>query len=290
MLRTMKNAGAPRPRIAIVGAGKLGAALAISLRAAGYFICEIVSRDREGSRRKAKALARRVRTGAATFQTAALRADLVWFCVPDGEIERCARLLAARDWKGKIAVHSSGAMTSDELSVLRKRGARVASVHPMMTFVEGVPTALKGVGFAIEGDRQAVQTIGKIVGRLGGESFPIARKDKALYHAWGTFLSPLLTALLAAGEQVAQGAGVPSNRGRRWMLPILRQTVENYAKQGGARGFSGPIIRGDAATIRKHLEVLRKLPLAREVYVALARSALRTLPTRHAKELKALLG
>jgi predicted short-subunit dehydrogenase-like oxidoreductase (DUF2520 family) len=227
---------------------------------------------------------------AATFQKAALRADLVWFCVPDSEIAKCARLLAARDWTGKIAAHSSGAMTSDELSVLRNRGARVASVHPMMTFVEGVTPALEGVGFAIEGDRQAVQTISKIVRRLGGESFPIAAKNKALYHAWGTFLSPLMTALLAAGEQVAQGAGVASNRARRWMLPIVRQTVENYAKQGGARGFSGPIIRGDAATIRKHLEVLRKLPVTRGVYVALARSALRTLPTRHAKELKALLG
>jgi predicted short-subunit dehydrogenase-like oxidoreductase (DUF2520 family) len=290
MLRAMKNAEAHRPRIAIVGGGKLGAALAISLRGAGYSISEIVSRAREGSRRKAKALARRVGAGAATFQTAVLRADLVWFCVPDGEIEKCARSLAARDWEGKIAVHSSGAMTSDKLRVLRNRGARVASAHPMMTFVEGITPALKGVGFAIEGDQLAVQTISKIVRRLGGESFPIAAKDKALYHAWGTFLSPLLTALLAAGEQVAQSAGVASNRARRWMLPILRQTIENYARQGGAHGFSGPIIRGDTATIRKHLEVLRKLPPAREVYVALARSALRTLPTRHGKELKALLG
>jgi predicted short-subunit dehydrogenase-like oxidoreductase (DUF2520 family) len=290
MLRKMKNAGARRPRIAIIGAGKLGAALTLSLRAAGYSISEIVSRDRANSRRRAKALARRVRAVAATVHKAPLRADLVWFCVPDGEIAKCAQLLAARDWTGKIAVHSSGAVTSVELGVLRKRGARVASVHPMMTFVEGVTPALKGVGFAIEGDREAAQTLIKIVRRLGGESFPIAAKDKALYHAWGTFLSPLLTALLAAGEQVAQGAGVPSNRVRRWMNPIVQQTIENYAKQGGARGFSGPMIRGDAATIRKHLEVLRTLPVAREVYVALARSALRTLPTRHAKELKALLG
>ena len=169
MLRAMKNEEVHRPRIAIVGAGKLGAALAISLRGAGYSISEVVSRDREGSRRKAKALARRVGTGTATFQTSALRAELVWFCVPDGEIERCARLLAARDWEGKIAVHSSGAMTSDELRVLRNRGARVASVHPMMTFVEEVTPALKGVGFAIEGDREAVQTISKIVRRLGGQ-------------------------------------------------------------------------------------------------------------------------
>jgi predicted short-subunit dehydrogenase-like oxidoreductase (DUF2520 family) len=290
MLRTMKNAGTRRPRIGVVGAGKLGAALALSLRVAGYSISEIVSRDRASSRRRAKTLARRVSAAATTFQKAALRADLVWFCVPDGEIAKCARLLAARDWTGKIAVHSSGALTSDELSVLRKRGARVVSAHPMMTFVEGVTPGLDGVGFAIEGDREAVQTVSKIVRRLGGETFPIAARDKALYHAWGTFLSPLLTALLAAGEQVAQRAGVPSNRARRWMLPIVRQTAENYAKQGGARGFSGPIIRGDAATIRKHLQDLRKLRVAREVYVALARSALRTLPTRNSKELRALLG
>jgi predicted short-subunit dehydrogenase-like oxidoreductase (DUF2520 family) len=226
----------------------------------------------------------------ATFQRAALHADLVWFCVPDGEIAKSARLLSGKDWTGKIAVHSSGAMSSDELGVLRKSGARVGSVHPMMTFVEGDTPELKGVGFAIEGDREAVQTLSKIVRRLGGEVFAIAPKDKLLYHAWGTFLSPLLTALLAAGEQVAEGAGVPSKGARRWMLPILRQTIENYARHGGARGFSGPIIRGDAATIRKHLQVLRNLPIAREVYVALARSALRTLPTRHPKALKALLG
>ena len=290
MLLAMRNARSRRPRIAIVGSGKLGTALALSLRAAGYSIREIVSRDREYSRRRAKALARRVGARAATFQTAALHGDLVWFCVPDGEIENCARLFAARDWTGKVAVHSSGAMTSDEVGVLRKRGARVASVHPMMTFVEGRIPVLKGVGFAIEGDHEAVQVLSKIVRRLGGEGFPIAPKDKALYHAWGTLLSPLLTALLAAGEQVAQGAGVPSNRARRWMLPILRQTVENYAQQGGARGLSGPIIRGDTATVQKHLEVLRKLPGAREVYVALARSALRTLPSRNAQKLKTLLG
>src|SRR5207244_979847 len=126
----MKSAGARHPRIAVVGTGKLGAALALSLRAAGYSISEIVSRDRESSRRRARFLARRVGAVAATFQKTGLHADLTWFCVPDGEISKCARLLAARDWIGKIAVHSSGALTSGELSVLRKRGARVASVHP----------------------------------------------------------------------------------------------------------------------------------------------------------------
>jgi predicted short-subunit dehydrogenase-like oxidoreductase (DUF2520 family) len=278
-----------RPRIAVVGTGKLGTALALSLRAAGYSVSEIISRDRKNSKPKARALARRVGASASTPRETGLRAELVWFCVPDGEIAKSARVLAVKDWKDKIALHSSGALTSDELQALRKCGARVGSAHPMMTFVDNVHPSLKGAGFAVEGDREAVGAVVKIVRRLGGESFLIAKNDKALYHAWGTFLSPLLTALLASAEMVAQQAGVSSGMARRWMLPIARQTLENYARQGGARGFSGPIIRGDVATVRKHLRVLGKRRLEREVYVALARSALRNLPTRNARELKSLL-
>lgn len=275
-------------RIAIVGAGRLGTALALSLRSGGYTISEVISRDRKSSKRKAKTLANRLRASASTLRAAELDADLIWFCVPDSEIAKCAALFAARKWKGKVALHSSGAVTSDELRLLRRRGARVASAHPMMTFVDNVNPSLQGVGFAIEGDREAVQIVRKIVRRLGGESFLIAKSDKALYHAWGTLISPLLTSLLAAAEQVAKGVGVSSRMARRWMLPIARQTVENYARQGGARGFSGPIIRGDAATIRKHLQVLGGRPV-REVYVALARSALRNLPAKNARQLKSLL-
>ena len=289
MLPTMKRKRVHGLTIAIVGAGKLGTALAISLRAKGFEVAEIVSRDRKNSRLRGKKLARRVGAHAKVLGKESLRANLIWLCVPDGEIAPCAKLLAATTVRGTIILHSSGALTSDELSPLRKSGAHVASLHPMMTFVSGTVPSLEGVGFAVEGDREAVRAAMAVVRRLGGESFQIAMKDKALYHAWGTFVSPLVTSLLASSEQVARAAGISREMARRWTLPIARQTIENYAKQGAARGFSGPIIRGDAATIRKHLTVLRRVPMAREVYIALARSALRTLPTRKMKELKALL-
>jgi predicted short-subunit dehydrogenase-like oxidoreductase (DUF2520 family) len=290
MLPTMKTSRARKPRIAIVGSGRLGTALAVSLQAAGYSIAEIVSRASAGSQRRAKTLARQVRGRTAIVGQSDLRGELVWICVPDGEIAGCANSLANARWEGKIALHSSGALTSDAIDVLRKRGASVASVHPMMTFVAGVPPSLSGVGFAVEGDREAIRSAKEIVARLGGESFLIARKDKSLYHAWGTLASPLMTALLASGEEVAGAAGISRSRARRWMLPIVRQTIENYAKHGAARGFSGPIIRGDVSTIKKHLRVLRRFPVAQEVYLALARSALRTLPARNQKGLKVLLG
>src|SRR5581483_10197448 len=212
------------------------------------------------------------------------------FCVPDREIASAAQRLASdHAWKGKLAFHSSGALSSGELNVLRRRGAAVASVHPLMTFVSGSIPLLKGVPFAMEGDAKAVAAAQRIIRDLGGEAFRISKRNKAAYHAWGAFASPLLVALLATAEQVASAAGVPPPDARKRMLPILRQTVENYAKLGPAGAFSGPIVRGDAEIVRKHLEVLKKMPEARQVYAALARVALRHLPARNRKELGKVL-
>ena len=99
----------------------------------------------------------------------------------------------------------------------------------MMTFVARVTPSLRAVGFAVEGDGEAVAAARKMVAALGGKSFVIAKNKKALYHAWGTLASPLLTALLAIGERVAESSGIPQGGGKRWMLPIVRQTIENYA-------------------------------------------------------------
>ena len=165
----------------------------------------------------------------------------------------------------------------------------MASVHPLMTFVQGSRPSLAGVSFAIEGDPVAVRAARAIVRDLGGESHAISRKQKKAYHAWGTFASPLLTALLATTEEVAALAGVSKKAARERMLPILLQTVKNYGKLGAAAGFSGPIVRGDVETVRRHLEVLRTAPVPRQVYIALARAALEYLPAKNKALLRWLL-
>jgi predicted short-subunit dehydrogenase-like oxidoreductase (DUF2520 family) len=279
-----------RPRITIVGAGNLGTALAMSLHRAGYGIDQIVFRNSRGSRRKATGLAKKVGARAVAIGRANIDADVVWFCVADDGIAEVARSLAQKgDWKGRVALHSSGALTSDELAVLRGRGARVASVHPMMTFVAGASSSLAGVPFAIEGDAPAVRAGRAIVKDLGGKSYAIRRQDKVAYHAWGTFASPLLTALLATTERVAAAAGVNRREARRRMLPILRQTLANYAALDAAGAFSGPIVRGDVETIRRHLRVLRKVPAAGEVYAALANAAVKYLPGKSKGKVRRLL-
>jgi predicted short-subunit dehydrogenase-like oxidoreductase (DUF2520 family) len=278
-----------KPRIAIVGPGRLGSALAQELRRSGYRITEIASRNSIASRRKARALAKKVHAVAA-IDNPSLDADLIWFCVPDREIAKAARQMAqVADWKGKIAFHSSGALASEELSVLRRRGAAVASVHPLMTFVTGSIPSLHGIPLALEGDAKAVRAAREIAHDFGAEPFSMPKSKKSAYHAWGGFTSPLLIALLVTGERVAHAAGLSPADARKKMLPIVRQTLANYAKLGPARAFSGPIVRGDAQVVRRHVKELKKIPGAKDVYMSLARAGLRYLPLRNRKELEKLL-
>jgi len=276
---------AANPRIAIVGAGKVGGALAVSLRRAGYSIDAIVTRPGGFSFRRASRLARQVGSRA-VISGARIKADVMWFCVPDGEIASAAQSLALLiRGQPTVALHSSGLLSSDQLDVLRRSGANVASVHPLMSFVPGSRPSLAGVSFAMEGDAAAVRMAKRIVKDLRGEPFVIRKKDKAAYHAWATFASPLLTALLATTERVAVTAGVKAKIARQRVMPIVSQTVVNYATLGASASFSGPFVRGDVKTIGQHLRALRRVPPARDAYKALARAALQYLPTKNRKAL-----
>ena len=295
-----------KPSIAIVGAGSLATFLGAALNDAGFTITEIIARDTPQSRRHARALAARVRARTVTTRSAVLDTTLLWFCVPDREIRGSASALAGHlstraaarkknrvqskvPSKVRFAFHSSGALLSRELEPLRKAGIAVASVHPLMTFVAGTHPSLTGVPFAMEGDHAATQVARQIIRKLEGESFSLPAARKAAYHAWATLTSPLLLAFLVTLEEVARAAGFTRKDAGSKSLPILRQTLANYSRLGPAKSFSGPLIRGDAGTVAKHLAVLKKHPGPREVYVALARAALRGLPVKNRAGLRRLL-
>ena len=269
-----------KTKISIVGPGSLGSALAVVLHTRGYRIAEIVYRQTAASKRKAKALARRVHSVACSLSNSKLNADVVWLCVPDRSIAAVARQLARKkkSWKGTTVLHSSGALPSDELSPLRKQGADVASLHPLMTFVPGVDQSFAEVPFAVEGDAAAIRRARQVVRDLEGTISLLPKSKKPAYHAWGAFTSPLLLTLLVTSEQVAKLAGIPPKEARKRMLPIVLQTIENYVNHGPARAFSGPILRGDILTLERHLKALTRRPVAQKVYRALAQSALQSLP------------
>lgn len=276
--------------ITLVGSGNLANALGPALKAAGYKIVSVVARENAQSRRRAGLLAKAVGARAVQIQDAKPDSDIIWLLHTDDALPETARLLArTAGWRGKIVLHSSGALTSDVLAPLKKAGAHTASLHPMMTFVAGTAPEMALVPFAVEGDNQAVSVAKKIAQALGAEVFEIKKPSKVLYHALGSFSSPMVVAALVTAERVGQAAGLTQQQTRKVMSAILQQTIRNYLERGAAAAFSGPIKRGDLETVRRHLKALAKVPETAEVYRALVKSALRDLPSTKKKELLALL-
>jgi predicted short-subunit dehydrogenase-like oxidoreductase (DUF2520 family) len=286
----MPRRRADKPTITLIGAGNLAQALGPALKSAGYNIDFVAARETASSRRRAAMLARRLGARTQLLNNAGPDSDILWICHTDDALAETAKRLAIKPgWKCKIVFHSSGALSSDVLSLLKRKGANTASLHPMMTFVPGTTPRMDGVPFAVEGDSRAVAVARSIVGDLGAEIFPIKKAAKPLYHALGSFSSPLIVATLVTAERVGRSAGLTASQTRRVMAPILKQTLKNYQERGAAAAFSGPIKRGDVDTVRRHLRELKRVPGASEVYRALVKSALIDLPSARRKELMRLL-
>ncbi len=277
--------------VTIVGPGSLGTALARALHLAGVRVAEIVHRGGESGKR-ARQLASAIGADSedsmvwarALSPVPTNETRVLWLCVGDSAIAATAAELAKRrSWRGAAVFHSSGALSSTELEPLRKQGASVASVHPMMTFVRSSEPSMEGIPFAVEGDRDAVALARKLVKLLGGESFAIAKRDKPLYHALGAFVSPLVIAQMAAAERIGSELGLKPQQTRKVIGPILKQTIRNYIEHGVAAAFSGPIVRGDVETVRKNLSALKRVRGAAEIYRALAKVAVEELPSKDAR-------
>jgi predicted short-subunit dehydrogenase-like oxidoreductase (DUF2520 family) len=283
----MRKARAERLSVSIIGPGNLGSALTLNLASAGYDVKFLVVRRRKPTQNDIVKLARKVKAKIIAFGETPLDTNLVWITVPDDMIATVAAQLAgSQDWRRRTVFHSSGALTSAVLEPLRAKGAKVASVHPGMTFVRQSMPRLTDVPFGVEGDAAAVRLAKKIVGVLGGAAFSIRTENKVLYHAFGTFASPMVIALMTAMEQVGNAAGINPSDFRTMTAPLLRQTLSNYLEHGAAASFSGPLVRGDVATIRKHLAALADVPEACEAYVALSKTALKHLPVKNRRDLE----
>jgi predicted short-subunit dehydrogenase-like oxidoreductase (DUF2520 family) len=255
--------GAPaKGTFSILGAGRLGRTLGHLLRRHGLTPVGISCRTRR-SARQAAAL---VGAGSPTTSNtrAAAGAALILIATPDRAIAPVARELAASalDLRGRIVVHTSGALSSFALESLRRHGALVASMHPLAS-IAGVREGarrLRGAPFAIEGDPRAVRLLRRLVLSVGGTPVTIPRESKALYHLIACLLSNDLVALLAFGFDAARGLGLDRRRAARLYLPLVRGTVGNVTALGPVRALTGPVSRGDEATLRLHAEPLRSLP------------------------------
>ncbi len=251
-----------RTTFAIIGAGRLGRTLGRLLARRGLSPGGISSRTLRSARQAVAFIGGG--TPGASNPRAAAGASLVLITTPDRAIDPVARELAAGggSWAGRVVAHTSGALSSAALEPLRRRGAPVASFHPLASIAD--PRAgLKSVQsapFAIEGDPKAVRALRAIVIDLGGVPVTIPRQSKALYHLIACLLSNDLVALLSFGLDAARGLGLSKREAARLYLPLIRGTVDNVVRLGPVRALTGPVSRGDLTTLRLHGEPLRALP------------------------------
>ena len=265
-----------KPTVAIAGAGNVGRAVGRALAEAGYPIAAVMCRTR-GS---AEAAARFIGAGRAVENPAeAGAADLVLIGAPDRAIaEVCERIAREGGFRPRaVVMHFSGALSSKALCSAAKRGARVASLHPLQSFPspeQGVER-LPGTVFTFEGDEEAEETARMVVADLGGETIRVKAEAKPLYHAACCVISNYAAAVADLGFDLMARAGIAREHAQRAAMPLLKGTVANIERIGLPAALTGPIDRGDAATVEAHLEAMEGLPEdARELYRALGRRAL----------------
>jgi len=265
--------------LAVVGAGRLGRALCARLRESGWTIGAVVTRHHATAKAAVRAIGGGVPYGAPTRSI--LASQVVLLATPDGALGPVAKELASiggEEWRGKVALHSSGTLPAEVLAPLARSGAHTASMHPMQTFSARGRPHLEGVVFTLEGHPGAVRVARAMARSLGGVAVSIEAGHKPLYHCAGGFAATFPLAMLEAGTRLLGDAGIPRRQALGALLSLCRQTLENLETFGPRAAWTGPLSRNDFATIRKHLEALGQFPPEyAQAYRALTRLAARVL-------------
>ena len=240
--------------VAIIGAGRMGRGLSLALEEAGV----------------EATLLNRTRRPEDTLQ-----APLVLIAVPDDAIGGVAADLARGQavGEGHIVLHLSGLLDRDALRPLADTGAALGSFHPLQSVADPSTAGarLRGAFAGLEGDDRALDAGEWLAGALGMHPVRLAPGAKAAYHAGAVIASNYVVVLASLAEGLARRAGVPPAEARVLYLPLMQGTVANLAF-GPATALTGPVRRGDVATVRRHLAALA--PQERALYRALGLVAL----------------
>jgi len=277
--------------VSIVGAGRMGGALALTLDSQGYTVEAVVARRLTHARQVAKLLGHRT-VALSVVQTVKLPAsDLVIIATPDDLIASVAQKLASIQTerrKGRTVLHTSGALSSKVLSPLADSGFSTGSIHPLVSISDANFGAanLRGAFFCLEGDRTAMRVGRRIVSDLGGHAFSIEPRRKALYHAAAVMASGHITALFDIGIEMLAACGLSRRRARQVLLPLVQSAVANLSGMEPERALTGTFARGDLATVQSHLTAIQEQSLP-DVLAAYALLGQRSLSLAKRKNLTA---
>ncbi len=270
----------PRERgVALIGPGRLGQAMGRLLSQAGIPIVFVVSRRLTAARRAAGFIG----SGRPlSFAQAAgmAPAGVVLLTTADLALAQVAHELAKTDinFNGKTVLHTCGSLPASVLDPLRRRGASIGSLHPYQTVPSpraGVRN-LSGCFWGIEGEPKARRVAERWVKVLGGVAFRVRPEQKTLYHASASLVCPTVVTLMDHSLRLLRRSGIRARVARPMLARFVAETAENFARLGARRALTGPAVRGDWQTLRRHLTALRRAsPDIVPAYTELLRAMLR---------------
>lgn len=267
--------------IVIIGAGRLGTSLGRALAAQGHVIKAVTCRRAHSARESRRIIGQGM--SSTNNSAAARQGDIIFLCLPDEEIPKAAVELSRSriGWPQKIVFHTSGLLSAAALKPLQDKGAAIASFHPVQSFARKAtsPSHFQGIYFGFEGDRKACRLGRAIASGLGGRSFLLSAEGKPAYHAACAVASNFLVILLDAAARLLGRAGIEENKAFRLLFPLVEGTLRNVKKFDMLASLTGPVARGDRASVEAHLEVLRRLPGYANAYKALSLLALEQAKT-----------
>lgn len=220
----------------------------------------------------------------------------VLLAVPDAAVPGVAARLAGLPLPPQVPVlHLSGSLEMEALAPLARAGRPVGGVHPLCAVADPVEGAdrLRGAAFGVEGEGAARALAERVVRAAAGTVLELAPGSRAAYHAAAVFASNYVVGLLAVAERLMESAGIPAERARPALAGLAMGAVENVRDGGPAAALTGPVARGDAETVARHLA--RLSGDERRLYSLLAAGALRLarergLDAASAARIAALIG
>lgn len=263
------------PSLSIIGAGRLGRTLGRLAHDAGYTVVDVLCRDPEHARGAAAFIG----GGHAVSELTQLApAELYLLAVPDAAIADTAHELAEAGVVpvGALVFHASGAGETSLLVPLADGGVRIGSLHPAFSFAEPARavTSFGGTLCALEGEESVCVELARLAEALGGRPFRLAPGGKAAYHAALSMASNYLVTLNELALNVAAQAGIEPAVASQLVGGLMRQTLDNVLALGPAAALTGPIVRGDAGTVARHLTVIDDA-LCADAYRAMGKATLR---------------
>lgn len=264
--------------ISLIGAGKLGRSLARLWYDHGLLsVMQVFTKSKLSADKAVEFIG----TGTAHCEYSNLQAtDILLIAVPDDQIYAVCEILRALpvDLDNTVIFHCSGVMSSSALALLAKKGASVASVHPIKSFAnpESAIASFEGTFCGVEGDQAALDVLLPLFAELGGHCIVINPEKKALYHCAAVFANNYMVSLVESAQSLYQLSGIDRDQSMQLMAPMLRETCENLIKNGTRNSLTGPIARGDQQTVKKHLNALEGVDQEIvKLYQTLGRVALR---------------